>query len=322
MGDFIITGKIVSGIIETTFKNVEYQPEENMAILNISTPFIHQMLNTKDISDDDKRFLLSIKDKLRLKSVYEASGNNESEDMDFSLWFPLKTYLSFQKEVEQCSFFIKDPNDDMKIGEGGYYVSWISRSNRKIDMTSLKPSKVCENITIDKWGLTFNGSNLYQINGIGIRNDDGVCICVSFCTRDLDSETFIIYEGDDDTLDIRGISIFKDELRIWGVNNRKNYISIAEIAKNKYITLFIEYPALGENNPGRYFIDNSKEGTFNVRDFEGISSMDIHVGGRPGFKSGQFNGVIASLDIFYRKKSLRVPTHLINLILDRHMISI
>ena len=105
------------------------------------------MLNAKDITDQDKRFLLSIKDKLRFKNGEVCLIKDDSEIMDFSQWFPLKTYSYFQKEAEEGSFFLSDPNKNMKIGQGSVFVSWISLSNRKIDMTSISGSKFCENIT-------------------------------------------------------------------------------------------------------------------------------------------------------------------------------
>ena len=156
-----------------------------------------------------------------------------------------------------------------------------------------------------------------------MRNEDSVCICTTFYTRSTESEeTFLLYEYDEETRNTRGISLFKDEVRIWGVKDVKSYLSIKGVLKDRYMTVFIEYPALGEINLGRYFINKSKSGTFNIPDFDGISSMHMYVGGRPGLKSSLFNGVIASLDIFYNKKDLKLPKHLINLILDQHIIDI
>ena len=324
MEDFIISGKIISVIIQASFQNSEYHPEENLALLNVSKPFIQEMLNASDISDKDKRFLLSIKDKLRLKSNEAYMIKTDSENMDFSQWFPEKTYSYFQKEAEQCSFFITNPNDDLKIGQGSNYVSWVSLSNLKIDMTSVHPSKRCENITVNKWGLSFDGTNLYQIEGIGIRAEGSVCICMTFYVRDVKSqeEKFILYERDDETGNTRGVSIFKKNLRIWGVNTIEKYCSISEVSKDVWTTVFIEYPALGESNPGRYFIGKSKSGEFNIPDFEGIEDMHIYVGGgTPELESSRFNGVLASLDIFYRNKNVKLPKHLIDLIINKHIIS-
>ena len=233
---------------------------------------MQQMLNAKDITGQDKRFLLSIKDILRFQNGEVCLIKDDSEIMDFSQWFPLKTYSYFQKEAEEGSFFIFDPSKNMKIGEGGIYVSWTSLSNHKIDMTSISGSKICENITRNQWGLSFDGSNLYEIDGIGIRNEDSVCICMTFYTRDVESEEkFILYEHDDESGNTRGISIFKHELRIWGASTIEKYHSINAVSKNKWITIFIEYPALAELNLACYFIDKSKEGEFNIPDFEGLS---------------------------------------------------
>ena len=115
MGDFIITGKIVSTIIQTSFQSLDYQPEENLALLNVSTQFMQQMINARDITDQDKRFLLSVKDKLRFKNGEVCLIKDDSDIMDFSQWFPLKTYWFFKKEAEECSFFVSDLSKNMKI---------------------------------------------------------------------------------------------------------------------------------------------------------------------------------------------------------------
>ena len=77
---------------------------------------------------------------------------------------------------------------------------------------------------------------------------------------------------------------------------------------------------MGELNPAHNFIDKSKEGKFNIPDFEGL--LYIYIGGEGPESSNRFNGILASLNISYRKKSVKLPRHLINLIIDRHMIAI
>ena len=67
------------------------------------------------------------------------NGGGIDDYFDPTQWFPDKTYLEFQKEIEEASFVITDTQKDLDIGIGGYYVLWKSRSDKKIDAISVVP---------------------------------------------------------------------------------------------------------------------------------------------------------------------------------------
>ena len=324
--------ELPSRIIEIIVKinsSSAYRPDENKAILNITPKFLNYIVNVNGLSDETKRYLFSISDKLRKRSkdTFSIHINDEGTSLDVTEWFPRTTFNAYQKQISECSFFILDKDTDLNIGVGGY-VSWLSRADKKINMTSIVPAKYCLNINKSRWGLDFSDpfNALYELNGIGIRNSVGVCICISFYPPDkIENEQFILYEKGESSGNIRGISIVSSGIKLWGVNNDLNheFINIELTGeKRTCVTLFIEYPGLDENQQGRYFLNRETKANFFSFKDSGIFDENCYIGGKLNDRSNSsnfFQGALISLDIFY-KNNIKVPIHLINLIINNHII--
>ena len=319
MDDMVISASIVDAVIKSSY-NAGYEPDENQPILNISPEFMQALLNTQGISDLTKRYLLSKKDRLRVKSKALYAIKVADDNMDVSEWFPRMTYSAFQARDTECSFFIYDPKKDMRMGARGYD-SWISRSNKKIDMTAIVPSNFCLNISKTQWGLAFDGlTTQYELDGVGIRHTKGVCICLTFYTTRKLTEGFLLYERGQESGNTRGLSITSEGLKNWGVNNNDNFKFIKMNALRKSVTVFIDYPGNNENRMGRFYINRTQKGEFEVLKDSGVFTHNCFVGAKQSDNTANyFSGAIVSMDIFYHEKPTHVPTHLVNLLLNKHI---
>ena len=54
-------------------------------------------------------------------------------------WFPLMALAEFRK-LELTCLLLKNPHDDLNIGQGGKYVKWLSHSQSKHHAKAVIPS--------------------------------------------------------------------------------------------------------------------------------------------------------------------------------------
>ena len=67
-------------------------------------------------------------------------GKNSIEEI--YRWFPNMVVKQFREEEEEDCFLLTDPNKkDIKRSKGGEIVEWISRSNKKYNLTAERSSK-------------------------------------------------------------------------------------------------------------------------------------------------------------------------------------
>ncbi len=321
-----ITGYIINCSFPKT-DDVVYQPDEAIPLLWASNMLISQLLNTPNLKDGEKRVLLSVQLRIREKNGSQSieCGNCKGSDdyFDPAQWFPDKTYLAFQKEIEEASFLIADTQRDLDVGKGGYYVLWESRSDKKINAISVVPTKICVNISAERWALKFHSGTLYKIDGIGLRDSVGVCICLTFRIDSEDREQYILSDYDPDERDCRGVSSKNNTIRIWGVNNSDGYLTIdLPNIGQRWWTIFIEWTGADENHSGRFSINDSINGTFPTKPLLGLMGMTTYLGGKYGSDIGHFNGAFASLDIFRKKAPQKIPSHLIKLIIQKQFIQV
>ena len=315
--DFEFTSGMVTDLIQNSFGYQQFEPNSNIALFNGSETFIHMILNTPSIKPSDKSFLLSICGKLRTGSFTQIHFKQVDKNLDVSEWFPDKTFIAFQKEISEGSYYIHDQTKDLDVGIGGAYVKWKSKSNKNIDIIAVVASKICENISVNKWALKFDDNTLYKIEGISLRKKVTVCMCITFRYEQKHGEQDIIFDrrfraGDS----CRGLSISDRNLRIWGANNPLKYHSILMKEKVNWITAYIEWPEK-DSTPGRYIIYNNESGEFTATTFEESKRDIIYIGCGDPVRAG-LKGSIASLNIFYKPSSvIQVPKHLIDLVMKK-----
>ena len=85
---------------------------------------------------------------------------------DVCRWMPKLMLEQFQTD-ETCYFILADPHKDLRVGTGGVYTTWISRSKAKKNAVAIKPSKHIIHISKTHNALRFENS-LYKVEGVVI----------------------------------------------------------------------------------------------------------------------------------------------------------
>ena len=86
---------------------------------------------------------------------------------------------------ETCCFALADPHKDLRVGTGGVYTTWISRSKAKKNAVAIKPSKHIIHISKTHNALRFENL-LYKVEEVVISpltyvsKRNYTCVCVTF----------------------------------------------------------------------------------------------------------------------------------------------
>ena len=319
-----ITAEMVHYIIFVNFPESDFEPYEANPLYSLSPSFINHLLAVPAVTPTDRQQLLAIR-----LHVYEKNGcqiierkNIQQSDFDVAEWFPNQTFKYFRELDEDCSFSITNKTSDLIVGTDKYYVTWLSKSNTKIHATGIHPSKTLLNIDSKRWALKFTSKTQYKIDGVGLRHEDCICMCITFqIESDYEKECFIISDSDSDTpTACRGLSYINDTLRIWGASTETKYFSVPLTNKrNKWWTVFVMWPATNEVSNGCYYINLNIHGEFSATNVEFVESITF-LGTKNDQQKG-FVGSIASLDVFRKKKEVELPQHLINLLINQQLVS-
>ena len=331
LGNDTITPEIVKDILSANFSNKEIQPYESNPLYSLTPLYINTLLSVDGLQANDHTRLLSIRNYIYQINHLEIPEVRKSEIFDTSVWFPTRTFNQFRKEIEDCSFVIHNTQYDLRTGQEGFYVAWLSKSDKGIHAIGEVPSKTVLNINESRFSLIFKNDTRYKIDGVGLRDSEkSVCMCITFYINsgDYKDERFIISDTfTDDVNDCRGISYINGILRIWGVANGKKYKSI-ELTNgvNNWWTVFIVWPSNDESMyRGRYYIYNSSQekkihGNFVSSRIE--LEEDVILLGSKNTRQSSFNGSIANIDIFRKDANIKLPEHLIKLIVNEQKVII
>ena len=236
-------------------------------------------------------------------------------------WLP-ETALEQLRKIETVCLLLTDLSKDVLVKEGKY-VTWISRSNSKLNAIAVHPSAKIVDIPNERHGLQFE-DNLYKVKGVKLSPTDDnayACICITFHVENYSSdeetntadkgEQFLIsnYGPDsDDPTNFRGISIHDNNIRIWGVHNDANYISIPfEQKKFSMTKVFVQYRNC--HNVGSYvIIDKTKtmHGVFVIKEPQMFEQEEFFIGGQSDKKGERnkknilnpFRGCISALEVY------------------------
>lgn len=325
MGEYELTPESVKFILRNNLWTRKFQPDNANALLSSSREFVKELISTPSLSPSEKRSLLWVKNKIcDGKECCRNDTSNLRNIFDVSEWMPDQTFSGFVKEGEIASLHISKDKPELRIGSGGNIVTWVSSSNTKINADAVRPSKHAENISVDRWALVFNANVQYKIE-IPLRTTDTTCACITFRIENASSkkERFLVCDKGEEGEFIRGLSFISGSLRIWGVGNNENYIDIPlNPSRNEYVTLFVEWPGENTNGiPGRYFINKEKFGDFLPRYTVGLEGDVTTIGGKINELETGFEGSIASFDVFSKDTKLKVPDHLIDLIIRNRIVN-
>lgn len=323
-----ITKEDVEYIIQSSFYQDEFIPEESIPLYNISQYFISRLLMVKDVSLLNQNKLKYIFNKISNRNIF-IEEKNENVIFDPSEWLPDETFQSFRENFEDCSFAIYDVNSDLKWDYSKkFYNEWLTKSKNKLNLISkLHGSTHYLNIREKLFALCFNNKVEYLLTGVGLRQPEGICLCITFqLDRYLDnnnnSDNFIISDfNSDPPYNTRGISYSGNSFKIWGANNKDKYESIkVNKIDSKWWTFYIEWSSEKERY-GKYIINNKLKGSFETLRIDGIIDPIIRIGAQKEYGFSGFKGSIAFIDIFKIPINKKIPNHLVDLIFDKHAIN-
>lgn len=324
-----ITKEDVEYIIQSSFYEEEFVPEESIPLYNISQYFISRLLRVKNVSLLNQNKLKYIFNKISNENIFiDFEEKIENVIFDPSEWLPDETFHSFRENFEDCSFAIEDVNSDLKWDYSQkFYTEWNSKSKNKLNLISkLHGSALYLNIREKLFALCFNKNVEYLLTGVGLRQSEGICLCITFQIdrynhNENNIDNFIISDfNSGPPYNTRGISYSGKSFKIWGCNNKNKYESI-EVDKidTKWWTFFIEWSSEKERY-GKYNINNKLKGSFETLRVDGIIDPIIRIGGQKEYGFSGFKGSIAFIDIFKIPENKKIPNHLVDLIFDKHSI--
>ena len=228
-------------------------------------------------------------------------GPKGNDGFDISKWLPEFTLKQFRMDEELTCLLITDPENDLEL-KNGNYMRWIARSKTKKDAIAIQPSKSCKKIKEGVWGLNFPA--LYKIEDVYLTADNCVLISITFQIEQKKDEQFIINDSDgEEGGNFRGISVTNDAIRIYGVDNKSNYISIPySISKDSWTTILVEYLSEQYQRQGSYIINKGKKGTFTCNELPMVSADVSYIGGLQNRQHPMLTGSISAIDCFEKEE--------------------
>ena len=220
-------------------------------------------------------------------------------------WLPQTALEQFRK-IETSCLLLTDPSTDLKV-DSGKYVRWNSRSNSKLDAIGVYPSTKIVDVSKHRHALQFQ-NNLYKVSDVMLSPTDDnayVCICITFQSgNQTEKDQFLIsnYGPDqDDPTNFRGISLHDNNIRIWGVNNGLNFITIPLHEEKLITTVFVQYR--NSQNSGSYIVvDGSRtmHGAFITREPPMFEANEFFLGSQIAEEGIQnpFKGCIATVEVY------------------------
>ena len=220
-------------------------------------------------------------------------------------WLPHIALEQFRKNETSC-LLLTHPSTDLKA-ENGKYVKWNSRSDSKLDAIGVYPSTKIVDIPDHRHALQFQ-NNLYKVSDVTLSPTDEnayVCICITFQSGNRsEKEQFLIsnYGPDqDESTNFRGISLHDNDIRIWGVDNKLNFITI-QLHEEKLITkVFVQYRN-SQKSCSYMIVDGSRtmHGAFRSREPPMFESTEFFLGGQIADKGVQnlFQGCISAVEVY------------------------
>ncbi len=227
-------------------------------------------------------------------------------------WMPYTILRNFRRDSEDCCFTIWKSGDgdqtskDLKTGEDGKIVSWISRSESAISGERARARKNCvamKGIGTAALRFVYDEGYLEMKKSMWLVTNAYLtqvytCLCVTFKMRaDATEEEYIISNwqargGGAPECPERGIAATSKEIRILG----SNQMLIAHDC-TEWTTLLVEWGV--KNNPlqhGAFILDNSIRGTFKcVAPGEDYIYDKVYIGAKSD-ATHFFDGCLASVE--------------------------
>ena len=226
-----------------------------------------------------------------------TKGKDGKDGFDVCKWLSKFTLKQFRIDEEETCLLITDPDVDLKRSDRGKYIQWISRSIMKKNATAVKASTSCRKIKEGSWGLNFPG--IYRIDGIVLSTNDCIFTCITFqIKQEKKVEQFIFCDFDDEFKSKRGISVTNDAIRIYGVENEDNFISIPfSVSEDVWTTVLVEYLPTKYGRMGSCMI-NSKQNrkSFICNKLGTFEPGCTYIGGRKDLRRPMKGGSICAVE--------------------------